>query len=129
MRKRRKAPTSARARPRPSPARRLRRPRRASDPGKVKLARLERELAEALEQQAATSEVLRVISSSPGELEPVFQTMLANAVRLCEAKFGTMFRFMVGLFLLAGEKRNAPQVFLNFKTAWAISSAGWGWPD
>ena len=51
------------------------------------------DLTEALEQQTATSEILRVISSSPTDLEPVFQTILANAVRLCEAQNGAVFRF------------------------------------
>src|SRR5262249_40996637 len=67
-----------------------------------------RELTETLEQQTATSEVLRVISSSPGELEPVFKTMLENATRICEAKFGTMFRFDGKLFHLAAQFGTPP---------------------
>jgi signal transduction histidine kinase len=57
-----------------------------------------RELSASLEQQTATSEVLKVISSSPGELEPVFQAMLANAVRICDSQFGTLFRHDDGAF-------------------------------
>src|SRR5262249_47432131 len=58
-----------------------------------KVARLNRERDEALEQQAAASEVLRVISNSPGDVESVFQTILTNATRICEAQFGTVFRY------------------------------------
>ena len=57
------------------------------------IATLTRELSEAREEQIASSEVLRAISNSPGELEPVFQSMLENAIRICEAKFGTVFRY------------------------------------
>ena len=71
------------------------------------------DLTESLEQQTGTSEVLRVISSSPGELEPVFQTILQNATRLCEAKFGN-------LLLLEGDsfrrvaRYNAPARYGEF---------------
>jgi len=59
----------------------------------IENTRLLNELRESLEQQTATADVLRVISSTPGELEPVFKAMLENAVRICDAKFGTLFRF------------------------------------
>ena len=58
-----------------------------------KIARLTRERDAALEQQTATSEVLHVNSTSRGELEPVFQIMPERAVRICEAKFGALYRF------------------------------------
>src|SRR4029077_20333366 len=58
-----------------------------------------RELAEAREQQTATSEVLKVISSSLCKLEPVLQSMLANAMRICDAKFGLMFEYSDGTYV------------------------------
>ena len=65
------------------------------------------DLTELLEQQTATSEVLKVISSSPGDLEPVFNAMLANATRICEAKFGVLF-LSDGNTLRTGAMHNAP---------------------
>jgi GAF domain-containing protein len=73
--------------------------RRSVDVGLQKqLDEARRELRESHEQQTATSEVLKVISRSPGDLEPVFKAMLENAARICEAKFGTLFRFEGGQF-------------------------------
>src|SRR5262249_16751078 len=67
-----------------------------SNQGELEVCR--RELSEALEQQAATSEVLGIVSSSPTDLEPVFQAMLANATRLCEANFGILYRYDGSVF-------------------------------
>jgi hypothetical protein len=64
---------------------------------KKQIATLKRELAEALERQTVTSEVLQIISSTPGELKPVFEKMLESATHVCGAKFGVMVLFDRGL--------------------------------
>jgi hypothetical protein len=90
-------------------------PRRGSAPAgqKIEVARLTRELHEALEQQAATSEVLRVISSSPSELESVFQAILANATRICEAKFGNLWLCEGGNLRIAA-MHGAPSAYREY---------------
>ena len=72
-----------------------------------------RELSEALEQQTATSEVLSVISGSPGELEPVFQSMLTNATGICEANFGVLFLYEEGAFRAGALHGAAPPSFVE----------------
>jgi two-component system, NtrC family, sensor kinase len=73
------------------------------------------DLTEALEQQTATSEVLQVISSSPGDLQPVFATMLEKAVRICNATFGNIYRWDGGAFSLVATY-NTPPAFAEFRS-------------
>jgi len=75
--------------------------------------RLLNELRESLQQQTATADVLKVISSSPGELEPVFDAMLANATRICEAKFGTLY-LRDGEAYRAAAMCNTPPAFAEY---------------
>ena len=81
----------------------------------IENTRLLSELRESLQQQTATADVLKVISSSPGELEPVFKAMLENAVRICEAKFGTMF-LREGDACRAVALHNAPPAYVELRT-------------
>jgi GAF domain-containing protein len=82
---------------------------------------LTRELVEAREQQTATSEVLNIISSSPGELSPVFNSILENAARICEAKFGNVFIYERNKFQLVAQ-HNPPPAYVEW-----VRAGRWSW--
>jgi hypothetical protein len=79
----------------------------------AKVAQLTRELHEALEHQTATSEDLRIISSSPSELNAVFQAMLTNARKLCEASYGTMWLCEGEAFRVVAQYRALPAAYME----------------
>ena len=118
MRRRKGTSKTTTRRSRPAAASRLktlssrRRGHSESDPKRT-IEQLRCELDEALEQQAATSEVLKVISSSPGELAPVFDAMLANAVRICGAKFGNLWLREGDVYRISG-MHGAPPAYADY---------------
>ena len=79
----------------------------------IGFTRLRRERDEALERETATAEVLKVISSSPGDLKSIFHAILENATRICEAKFGNLFTYQNELFHPVAH-RNTPPALLKF---------------
>jgi GAF domain-containing protein len=81
----------------------------------IENTRLLTELRESLEQQTATADVLRIISSSQGDLKPVFESLLANAVRLCEAKFGTLILYTRNWRFRVVAMSNAPPAFAELR--------------
>src|SRR5262249_24238355 len=81
----------------------------------IENTRLLNELRESLAQQTATADVLQVISSSPGELKPVFEAILKNATRICEAKFGSMYLYEGDAFCFVAQ-HNAPLAFVEART-------------
>jgi len=88
---------------------------RSSDYGQeTEVARLSRERNEALEQLTAASEVLKVISSLPGELGPVFQSMLENATRLCEANLSNFFLYEAGVFRNVAQHGQQSKAYSEF---------------
>ena len=98
----------------------------------IENTRLLNELRESLQQQTATADVLKVISSSPGELEPVFNAMLENATRICGAKFGTLFRYDDNVVHLAAQFNTPPALVEYQQKRGPISSGRHGyrrtWP-
>src|ERR1700688_219436 len=90
-------------------------PRTAATGLQERLERNKRELNEALQQQAATSEVLRLISAAPGDLKRVFGVILESATRLCQANFGTLY-LAEGDSCRAVAMHNAPPAFTEFRS-------------
>jgi two-component system, NtrC family, sensor kinase len=86
------------------------------------------DLTEALEQQTATSEVLRVISSSPGELQPVFDAMLENAVRICDATYGNIYSRDSETFRLVASHKTPP-TFTEYRRRNPMTGSGAHWAD
>jgi signal transduction histidine kinase len=106
--KRRNAPKATRSRSSPTAVK------------ETKVARLTRELQEALAQQTATSDVLRVISSSPGDLQPVFESVLANAAKLCPAAYGAMWLCEGDGFRAAAIYGDLPAAFTKLSRSGAV---------
>src|SRR5580693_2858875 len=90
-------------------------PRAAAAGLQERLERNRQELNEAVQQQAATSEVLRLISAAPGDLKRVFSVILESATRLCQANFGTLY-LVEGDFCRAVAMHNAPPAFTEFRS-------------
>src|SRR5262249_28824109 len=86
------------------------RPKSSSTVDKVGVARVAHELKEALQQQAATSEVLQLISSTPDDLQAVFSTILKKAVGICDAAFGNIYRWD-GTALSVVATHNTPSAY------------------
>jgi class 3 adenylate cyclase/putative methionine-R-sulfoxide reductase with GAF domain len=86
----------------------------------IENARLLNELRQSLEQQTATADVLRIISSSPGELEPIFEAMLAKATHLCEAKFGALYLFEGDGFRVVAVHGSAPPSFVEARRQYPL---------
>ena len=94
--------------------------RRSSSLAPGKVTDVIRERDEALEQLAATSDVLQIISKSPGKLEPVFTAMLDNAVRICEAKFGVLFLFEGDAWRAVALHGAAPPSFIEARRRYPV---------
>jgi len=109
-----RAKTRSRKTPAPARSKAPKAARRKSSGKQAQIARLTQELAQAHEREAAATEVLRVISSSPGGLEPVFKHMLDSAVRICEAKFGNIYLIEQGVARLVATL-NTPPAFVEFR--------------